>query len=177
MSGFLVGGFSSAAISRAKCLAAVAQRFEGRPRRVRAVRQEGGASYTLGENGRGEPGESRSSFSPNPGCSKPARARGGKEKTRRSAEVGSKKFVHTLRLLGIMLAFPFVGLHIFKEVEKKLMSHEFGPQGEAWLKEMSNRADPLSPASLQTFRVHIKRLSKFIPADTPFEHNPQRICS
>lgn len=53
------------------------------------------------------------------------------------------------------------------------MSHEFGPQGEAWLKEMSNRADPLSPASLQTFRVHIKRLSKFIPADTPLSiiHN------
>ncbi len=46
------------------------------------------------------------------------------------------------------------------------MAHKFGPQAETWLQEMANRTDPLSPASLATFRVHINRLKKFIPADT-----------
>ena len=118
MSGFLVGGFSSAAISRAKCLAAVAQRFEGRPRRVRAVRQERRSVILRKKMDAANQARAEAVFLQTLDVRSPQEREA--EKKRR-AGLGSwieDFLVHTLRLLGIMLAFPFVGLHIFKEVEK-----------------------------------------------------------
>lgn len=116
MSDFLVGGFPSAAITRAKYLAAVAQRFEGRPRRVRVVKSER-RSVTLRKKMDAAHQERLEKILVQDQEALIMRA---KEKRGRTG-LGSwtKDFaVHTFYLLAIMLAFPFVGMVIFKERER-----------------------------------------------------------